>query len=401
MVIFIDQTSVGDHHMVFNSSMVKIIHKSFPNDTIQYYGLGSSVDAVKSMLSSKEINEVKFFEIKRHNINSSSVFIKSLNYFRKESFRIFSFVHILNKCKKDDWIVLSITTFTSFLWFKILKVFYKVKTIAVLHGEVSFIYNAKNILEQFDAFIHKLIFKIKAPNFYYLTLNKIEKQILIRDGYLKENEVFEIEHPYTNFLDSEPRYYISNSCINIGHIGTLDKLTKNSHLLFEVAEAFKNEIKESKISFKGIGLMTASILPYKNDYVDVLVGNEMDNKPKYLSRAEYELNVDLLDYSIFFYPESEYIFRASGAIADAIAHCKPIICLKHPIFEYMFENGGDIGFMCDTVEGITKLLKKVTALDFPIVEKYKIQVENMKKYQSNFTIENVAIDFKSQMDKIK
>lgn len=400
MIYFIDQTSEEEHHLVFNSSMVKVIHRAFPDEAICYYGLASSIMSVRSMLSADETVATDFINIRHGKIYTNNKILKALNYIRKELFRVRSFIKILNRSNKNDWIILSITTFTSFLWFKILKVFYKTNTIAVLHGEVTFLYKATSSLERLDAFAHKLIFNIKAPGFYYLVLNKIEKQILVQDGYLKSSEVLEIEHPFSNLQDKEIRNHLSDSCVSIGHLGTLEKNTKNSHYLFLLAEKCKEEVMLGKLSFNSVGLMLPAVIPYKNKYVNVVVGNDDDNRPRYLPREEYEHNINQLDYSIFFYPPDEYIFRASGAIADTIAKCKPIICLQHPIFDYMFSNGGDIGFKCETLEEMTDLLKEMVQPEFRLEEKYKQQVDNLKRYRQKFTVENVAIDLKVQIHQL-
>lgn len=398
MIYFVDQTSEGEHHLVFNSSMIKIIFLCFPNDVIKYYGLASGIAAVKTMLTDSEHNVTDFCTIKHGKINRESKWLKGINYVRKEIFRVSSFLKILNGSNNNDWIILSITTFTSFLWFKILKIFYKTNTIAVLHGEVTFLYNAKNNLERFDAFVHKLIFKIKAPCFYYLTLNKIEKEILVRDGYLKSHEIIEIEHPFSNLGEKGViKKTLSGTCLTIGHLGTLDKATKNSHFLFNVAEKCKAEVLSETLSFKAIGLMTKSMIPYINPYVHIIIGNDSMFHPKYLPREIYEKAVNELDYSIFFYPPDEYIFRASGAIADTIAKVKPIICLAHPIFEYMFKHGGDIGFICKNKNEMIDLIKNMGKPEFQLAERYKRQVANLLNFRKRFEIESVATDLKTQI----
>ena len=397
-IYFIDQTSEFDHHMVFNASMLKILNLIFLKQKHFHYGLESNINSIKTLLSEKDKKEIQFETIK-HKKTSGSNLKKLFNYFRKEIYRVNNFIHILKQSNEHDWIVLSITTFTSFLWFKILKIFYKTNTIVVLHGDVDFVYKTSSLYEKINGLFYKLIFKIKAQNFYYLTLNKIEKRFLVDDGWLKDKEVLEIEHPFLNIEEKKEDNITLNTPISIGHIGSMEVKRKNSHYIFKLAEICKDLVNNNKISFRSIGLMTPNMIPYKNKLVDIFVGNEIDESPKYLSREDYEKELSSLDYIIFFYPKDEYVFRASGAVADFLAKNKPIICLKHPIFEYMFKHAGNIGYMCETLEEIKNLLEKITQNDDSYKHIYNEQIENIRIYKNNFSIHSVAKDLKKQLYK--
>ncbi|MGQ2138901.1 hypothetical protein ACT724_06225 [Ornithobacterium rhinotracheale] len=396
-IYFIDQTSEFDHHMVFNASMLKILCKIFPQAKIYHCGLPSNIESVKTLLSPEEQDRITP-EFIPHKKVSGGILKKGLNYLRKERYRYHHFKSILKRTTENDWIVLSITTFTSFLWFKRLKRNYQTPTIAVLHGDVDYIYKGTTKIHKINAWAHKKIFKTKAPNFYYLTLNKIEKAILVKDGYLKESEILEIEHPFLNLEKQEPRD-IPNKPLTIGHIGSMEIERKNSHYLFKLAEYCKNLIESNKVYFKSVGLLSNSLTPYLNDYVELMVGNSNAEGPlKYLSRIDYENGLESLDYVIFFYPKDEYVFRASGAVADFIAKCKPIICLKHPIFEYMFDNAGNIGFMCDSLDDIQKKIQEITSDNYNLISVYKEQVKNLREYQKSFSIQYVSDDLKRQLN---
>ncbi|MGQ2117393.1 hypothetical protein [Ornithobacterium rhinotracheale] len=396
-IFFIDQTSEFDHHMVFNASMLKILCQIFPEANIHHCGLPSNIKSVRTLLSPEEQDRI-IPEFIPHKKVSGGILKKGLNYLRKEKYRYNHFKKVLNRTTENDWIVLSITTFTSFLWFKRLKRKYKTPTIAVLHGDVDYVYKSETIFQKINAWAHKKIFKTKAPNFFYLTLNKIEKKFLVQDGYLKDKEVLEIEHPFLNLDDKKPRNNI-NKPITIGHIGSMEVARKNSHYLFQVAENCKDLITKNKVRFKSVGLLNNSVNPYVNDYVELMVGDINAEGPlKYLTRKDYEDGLESLDYAAFFYPEDEYVFRASGAVADFIAKCKPIICLRHPIFEYMFENAGNIGFMCNSLEDMQNKIYEITNEEYDLSSIYKEQVENLKEYQKKFSIQYVAEDLKLQIE---
>ena len=179
MLYFIDQTSEKDHHMVFNSSIIKILMLLYPNQKLTYSGINSNQESVLSLLTTAEKDRIILAPIIYSKPLNDNRFFKIINFYRKEKLRAKSIKQIFNATTTNDLVFLSITTFSSFYFFKKTKAKYPVKTIVTLHGDVDFIYNSYNYYEKLNAFFHKKIFKTKAQNFYYLLLNKIAKQRLV------------------------------------------------------------------------------------------------------------------------------------------------------------------------------------------------------------------------------
>ena len=396
---FIDQTSVGDHHMVFNSCMIEILAAIFEDNRVVSVGIQSNQESMTQLLSKRIKKNIAFEDINYPETETKNIIIKSLFYLRKEFIRFFNFNKLLRNTNTTDIIVLSITTFTSFLLFKLQKLFFKVPVIVVLHGDLDFVYNATNFYEKLNGCIHKLIFKIKAQNFYYLVLNKISKPFLIYDGFLKGREVFEINHPYNNLSSSKLKINdAARSLVYFGHIGSLEVKRKNSHYIYELGDNFKEEIKEHKIQFEAIGLSTPSMALYRNNWVNEIVGNEVNGKPKYLPRNEYESKLAGLDYALFFYSKDQYVFRASGAIADAIAETIPLIVLEHPYFDYLFEKGGNIGHICKNTNEMKILIQEIINNPQRFSIERRIQKQNFKKLQELMSVSSVAKDLDAQIE---
>ena len=280
-----------------------------------------------------------------------------------------------------------------------MKKYYDTNVIVTLHGEMDFIYQYKNSIEKFNGWIHKQIFKSKAPNFFYLVLNKIAKKKLVSDGYLNENEIIEINHPFSTLTLPVTKQYEFNLSIPIffGHIGSMEIEHKNSPAFYYLAQKFNNEIVEKKAVFRAIGLITPEMLPFKNQWVDEVVGNTKPDKPDYLSRIEYENNVNKLDFSLFFYPENQYVFRASGAVIDAIAFETPIIVLNHPFFTNLFSQVGPIGYICNDIDEIEAVLKKIINREINIIKDYKNFKENIKLLREKFGVVSITEDISKQL----
>lgn len=399
-VFFVDQTSEGDHHMVFNSSMIKILLIIFNEASVVHVGIQSNQKSTQQLLDKRTKKRVVLAPIVYPVKKYTNTFLKVLNYTRKEYIRVKNFYSLLRKTNGDDVIVLSITTFTSFLCFKILKLFFKSQVLCVLHGDLDFVYNAVTFYEKVNGIFHRIIFKLKVSNFYYIVLNKIAKSKLVEDAILKSEELLEIDHPFNN-LDQQlkPKEVVNNFPVQIGHIGSLEVTRKNSHLIYKLGEQFKFEIENKKLQLKAIGLCTPGLMPYKNKWVVEIVGNVNDKNPQYLSRNIYENELSTIHYAVFFYSPNQYVFRASGAIADAIAKSIPLIVFEHPYFNYLFKIAGDIGFICKDLDEMQQLITSILIKDKNITDRFVQQVENMKKLHNIMSVSYIAKDLQKQLIK--
>lgn len=392
---FIDQTSEGEHHMVFNASFIDILNQLFPENLIYYSGIQSSQKHVFEALNENLKQKVVLREINYYKTISNHLVLKGFNFILKEFLRFFKFLEIFLSTNKNDVICLSITTFSSLFFFKVLSLFFNRKIITVLHGDIDFIYIAKNKNEKINALFYRLIFKLKKKNFKYILLNKISKSILVRDGYLNTGEVIEINHPYT-FDNQELKIVELNYPIKFAHNGSMEIKRKNSHFIFELAENLKNEILNKKIEFYVIGLATDQINPFKNNWVNISVGEQKNNIPPYLPRHQYETEMLKMNYILFFFPENEYVFRASGAVIDAIAFEKPILAIKHPFFENIFNQCGEIGYLCENLTEMEGLIFELTHDIEKYKSDYKKQILNLKALKYKFSTQAITIDIKLQ-----
>lgn len=394
---FIDQTSEGQHHMVFNAAFIEILSELFPKNNINYLGVESSQLAVIELISfpvkqKLSLNSINYF-------NTSTVLkpIKILFFIFKEILRVYYFIKIFLKTNKKDVICLSITTFSSLFLFRFISLFFKRSIFIILHGDIDFLYKATNTYEKINAWTHKLIFKLKTKSLKYIVLNKICKNILVKDKYLNEEELIEINHPY--FFDKNTSNNLNSfeKPIIYAHNGSMEVERKNSHFIFEIAKQLKDLIDINHIEFQSIGLATQQIDAYKNQYVKLSVGIKRENLPPYLSREQYEFELKKVNYLLFFFPVDEYVFRASGAVIDAIAFEKPIIVLKHPFFENLFQQGGNIGYICESLAEMKQLIINISSGETVYFEQYQKQVNNLKNLKEKFGIKHIVNDIKEQL----
>lgn len=64
-----------------------------------------------------------------------------------------------------------------------------------------------------------------------------------------------------------------------------------------------------------------------------------------------------LDYILLLYPADTYRLIASGAVLDCIRFRKPVLALATEYFRYLFDKFGRFGYLADSVDELTELLR--------------------------------------------
>lgn len=393
-IVFIDQTSQFSHHQVFNSAIVDIMIDVFQTQNVSCHGITSNHHKMYDLMAHENRDLVTFIPI-HYPKSPSNLFLKIILYPIKEWIRFLNFKRIFKYHNtKEDVILLSITTFTSFYVFRWLASRSKAQIFSVLHGDLDFLYKAENLNQKLNAWVHQKILNFKKQrNFKYILLNKIAKHHLIVDSLLTEDEILDIYHPIVSEFNGKPNTKLQNPIL-IGHIGSMELGRKNSHYIYALADNLKNE---THVKFMTIGLITPHIIPYKNESVMEISGNKAEDKPFYLPRKDYISNLLKLDYIVFFYPKDEYVMRASGAVSDFIDFLKPIIALKHPLFEYFESQVGSIGFLCEDLDEIQYLISDLATHQEKYLELRHTQIENIRKLKERSSKSQINMELREML----
>ncbi|GHV72036.1 hypothetical protein AGMMS49928_27070 [Spirochaetia bacterium] len=114
-----------------------------------------------------------------------------------------------------------------------------------------------------------------------------------------------------------------------------------------------------------------------------------------------ELNylISILHYGIFFYPSNSYRFGASGAVFDLLTFLKPIIAIRNPYFEYLFDKMGNIGFLCDSLDEMTIAIENIIGNNDS--ELYIQQQNNIKNGLKYFSLDYLKNDMIKIFDKLQ
>lgn len=399
MIFVIDISSIGKTHVVFNSSILNVLYLTFPEEKIIFQAEVTHLNYVRE--STNDLKNLFFQEI-----YSSLVVKKSGN----PLIRIFSkiledkkiFFEIFDKMgsSPNNIIFLCSAPPLSFYIFKRLKKKYEQLVFAVLHGEIEYMFYSSNLREKIIGYIYKRALISNAKNFKYILLNKIALKKLAQNNLLRKEDVVEIDHPFVfkDDIRGSTHYLDFKKGIAIGQVGSMD-VRKSAHLLYKVAEDLIQEINDNKLELITIGPVESNVLKYRNSLVKDFYSSDQ-KQSLYLNREVYEQVISSIDYSIFFYNKEQYIFRASGAICDVVAFEKPIIAIWHPYFDYLFNEVGNIGFLCKDLNEVENIIKRICNNDKGLTDQYYLQKTNLRKLKFKLSIATVAEDFKRQYNKM-
>lgn len=379
-IFVVDRLVIGNNHVVFNSGFLSILEKIYPNDSIEFYSEETHSQILKEKLGG-DAQKISFQTYKELTLPNNGL-KKIFPWLRKKIKDLYFIRSIFKKIEDSaDSIFFTTLSITSMFYANLLAKGANISIYFIIHGEVEFLFNSQ--LRKFDRvkkFIYLKFIQHLSPNVKLIVLSELVKESLINTGFVAKEKILLMRHPIMNRTDEGVRL---NDKIIFGHIGTAMK-KKSSELFFKIAQNFK--YKYPYITFLQIGKIEAdlrSVIGLKTDVDFISINNES------ISQDIYENNIRHIDYTIFTFDKENYVYRDSGAVMDAIAYCKPLIVLKQNFFDFLFEQGGNIGFMCDNFDQMIMVIEKIINKDPILINQYTEQCENLKKLRHLYFLSEV------------
>lgn len=341
-IVFIDTTSTNSFHEVFNFSFLYSLSRN-ENKSIKYFADNSSIAAIKKLADKNDIdfstNDLTFESIYVYKGNSS------LKIFIRNVFSSFMNVYLSIRYFNSIIIFSNLNPFFVPIFFMI-KYILRKKVYFVLHGELEYVLQKPRFYKPlfFYKFLVRFFLKHINSNVKLIVLgNSIKSNLLTLFDNLNYDSVISIHHPYIFDFDI---YSPQSSCTPLLKIGTIGSIAweKGLNDLLLLTNKLEMEIIQSKVSISIIG--RNSLKPDQFPLLHFIPSNPRN----FLSYDLYNSHVKSLDCILFFYNLNTYKLTASGAIFDAINHCKPIIALRNDYFSEIFKICGEIGFLCESVD---------------------------------------------------
>jgi hypothetical protein len=396
-MIYILEAFVEDYlHVLANVKIINIFNKIYPKEPIVFTSPSNHNAHVKKYF---DLNgQITFQSIENLDIPTTNILNRAFLIMSRIYRDFVMLSQVFRKCQKGDVVVVTHIYFPSLILMKLIKKFHpKTVTFSIIHGDVEYAFYPTTLEQRIVGWFHRVMFKLKAKNFYYIFLTPVSKQILVDSNHTTSINTFAIELPT---FPKEDNYVqvgrINWDNIRVGHVGSAG-IRKNVQLFYQLATALTDDIMSNKLQLSNVGVLETSIAPFMNPLILNYVNNQI-NKP--LSRAEYDENIASLNYSIFFYGKNDFILRSSAAFFDAIYYEKPIIALRNTFFDDLFEREGQLGYLCDNLEDMAVLVHSLTEVGKHRLL-YDALINNIRSYKNKLKLETIALNLDRELQILK
>lgn len=371
-----------DNHTEFDSAFLEVISKVNNEENVKFICDNKYWKLIEDRFKKSKV-------IHSH-INIKHVGGNFINLLVKELFDIINIIKVIKNSYKDKVEEIYFTCLSPISTILLKKITHLInkKIFVVHHSELEGI-NEKNKIYQLK-YWSKYAIKINTPqNFKHILLGESIYFNLKQKINVNRESFIVINHPYFFYEYENYKYKKNFDLIKMGGIGAAF-ISKNSHMIFLLADSLKKEIESNRIEFEHIGKIHDEIKEYTNAYV------KYDQNQVTIERKKFEEKIEELDYTLYFYDKSMYKLTPSGALFDAINFEKPIIALKNDFFKYYFEKMGNIGYLCDDIEEmktvVMSLIKKKN------INEYELQVMNLKRAKKALSISTIKNELKNQLN---
>lgn len=374
-VVIIEPYCWGFEHSPFNAALVATIRIAFPNRLIVFAAELGHLKYVQQSLQNNgvNINNCTFEEINicRRNV---SAFFRVVNEVTKSYL-----VHGLNKKHKPELIVISSNDNLGIIQLKLTAMLrrYNIPIYVFLHSALASLgnvskwrfWNMKNAI----GFLPSTTLKFVALG--KTILNEVDKVVLNDTACWVS-----IDHPYLwpKISVSNSRTDLSNT-ITFGFFGSAN-LSKGFDKFCQIADKFGVRYQHIEFILAGFYWGLNSNTKTSN-YVQGVSGTP-------LSSDEFQERASRITYSVWLADPAHYRLTASATFLDSLAYAIPGIYLRNPFIEYYFEQMGDIGYLCDSMDEVYSLMEQLIS-DFPS-SRYHMQVANILATRNIFSPEVLA-----------
>ena len=389
MIYFCEINKTHDEHITINGKMFQLLKGSFPTHDIDCYMSSSHWNQLSDVIT-RDAN-IQFLETRVVDPKQGD----KIRWIRKILWECLTVLRIVRKAVKNNVSLIffsSMSPFANYFIHLLLRYFVTndIKVIITLHGELQLLKsdNLKKVDKVYATCVRRALW-MKLPNRRFVVLNELIKSNLVAGGITDSSSIFEIPHPYDNrWAIVHERNSNSNHKMVFGHIGTA-KLTKNSHLFFDLAKKNAASVVSGQVAFLISGQVFEEMEPFHNTYV------EFRQSSSFVETADYVEQCLMMDYAIFMYTDNQYSMISSGAIMDAIAFGIPIIGLKSTYLTYLFDLcHTKPGILCECYEDMTYYVQRLISGGDDNYPQYLIGVNELQEY---FSFERIQYKFDAQV----
>lgn len=366
-VNLIDTFSIRSTHEQFNATLLVMLSQTFKS--VKYFAGKESKQDVFSILSNYQLK----------NIDYKPCYVVlgkgKMSLLMRHLCSLIQNTKFLLVSSRDDLIIYPFNNLFNIWIINFINHFLNRKILIFCHGELELLTKTAvkvGLLHTLLCFFCRTFFQGRFIQYnikiYYVVMaDKILSNLKPLVNKRCFSQMISLDHAY--IFHPHIRVRENSKSLKIGTIGLLNRL-KGADNLCLLADKLNSRVRED-LSISAIGriMYDAESLCSRKINMPSLV------KKTSLSRTDFEMEVDKLDYIIFLYPRDTYKLIASGAVMDAIRLRIPIIAIRNDYFEYLFQKVGNFGVLVDNLEQMAKLInsicqrkEKFTNIDFDKIQ---------------------------------
>jgi hypothetical protein len=383
VIIAIEPRCVGLEHAVVNAGLVLTLHHAFPHQRLRVLAEKAHSDEL-ARLFSESVDSVEFATtvLPARDASRWAVFRARLALIVSEIKKIPPHEPLLVVFLSTD----ELTIFAVHL----AKRYLRRRTYLfqfVIHGELSEMtgWRSRNPIRRLTDLRSSLRLLARGED-QLLVLEEAILEELEREAFWLRDHVRALPLPLLPFEgdNSEHAERLRGEPLRIGFLG-LATSGKGYEEYLKLARGAKERLGSS-IEFHAFGRLAPEMKGLNQSALARPLGQDR------LTRQAYVAGVMGLHFVCLPYQGDHYRWTASGVLVDALAFVKPIITLPQPITMGLFEDYGNVGHLCKSMDDmLTCICALVTRWD---EREYKLQKQNLLRARDDRLPQNLAKRYK-------
>ena len=361
MVYVYDPTCEGFQHVEFNTFFINAVSKAIDSE-LCFYSEKEHGDYVKERLE-KEGIKISYKE--RAVFNENNKIKRFLRIFKE-------YKNLINSAKnnKINKIVVTVARKYEVVILNWLARSFEGKIYMLFHAHLSIVMNSN--------YYRNIIANHTANNVKYIVLSKSIKNSMIEVAPKLKDKIVAIHHalPSEGVLD---KHLVDLEHIRFGFIGIATQ-EKGMRSICNIV----NSVNSKNAGFYYCGVIHDNgIIKQLEDAGVTVKGGRTP-----LSFDQYKESIRSLDYVVLLLEPKAYEYRVSGTLIDAVNNERPIIVLSNKYSDEVFEEFGEIGYLCKDENEINVRIRNI--LGRFSQDEYDLQVDAMRKMKCEMTVDVVV-----------
>lgn len=380
MILLCELSFLGRAHIPFNAGLLATIQAAFPTEQVHFYGAEEHIEELRKQVGRPLVDLITW----RH-IDPPS----SGTPYRKRFFRELRIIRQLLRMRSEELtsrFVLTSAYPSTVLALKVARLLCldKIPVQVVLHGMSGVIgQRPRHPIRRFED-MKTAVTLLGNRDIQYLVLERSIHNTVLEKMPSLSGKIESFNHPISPDEGASQGIDLSEP-IRFGFLGLADK-SKGFPLFVEAANAVTARYGR-RTEFHAIGHFQGVSTSIGG--TEVLATKPTDMQ---MSRTDFTRRVSLLHFVVLPYEMGSYVLTASGVMLDAIAWQKPVIARRLPIFEAMFEQYGDIGYLFSHDEELQYMLEQI--LREADTSRYRAQVLNLQSARKSRAPEALAESYR-------